>query len=133
MDVLAHRNKAPVPDVKYPAVSVDLDASAADERSVFVFDDEILIVSEPFGDFDLGTAVMRSAASRRHDRTHDVVIPNQNCGSGRCARLVSGSRRRVSTVHSLDFLESCLQIVPSPVGREKVIAAGMSCRRALFD
>ena len=81
MDVLAHRNKAPVPDVKFPAVSVDLDASAADERSVFVFDDEILIVSEPFGDFDLGTAVMRSAASRRHDRTHDVVIPE---GAGRC-------------------------------------------------
>ena len=81
MDVLAHRNKAPVPDVKVPAVSVDLEASAADERSVFVFDDEILIVSEPFGDFDLGTAVMRSAASRRHDRTHDVVIPE---GAGRC-------------------------------------------------
>jgi len=70
--------------------------------------------------------------SGMHPRA-DVVIPNQNCGSGRCARLVSGSRRRVSTVHSLDFLESCLQIVPSPVGREKVIAAGMSCRRALFD
>src|ERR1700746_584253 len=44
MDVLAHRIKAPVPDVKYPAVSVDLDANAADERTVFVFDDEILIV-----------------------------------------------------------------------------------------
>src|SRR6201993_2600042 len=82
IDVLAHRIKAPVPDVKYPAVSVDLDANAADERSVFVFDDEILIVSEPVGDVDLGTAVMRPAASRRHDRTHDVVTTTPRMADG---------------------------------------------------
>jgi hypothetical protein len=46
------------------------------------------------------------------------VIPNNNYGSGGCARLVSGSRRRVSTVHSLD-VKSCLQIVPSPVRPEE--------------
>ena len=39
--------KALVADVKYPAVLlVDLDADAADQRSIFVFDDEVLIVSE---------------------------------------------------------------------------------------
>jgi hypothetical protein len=68
--------------VKYPAVSVDLDANAADERSVFVFDDEILIVSEPVGDVDLGTAVMRPAASGRHDRSHDVVATTPRMADG---------------------------------------------------
>jgi len=46
------------------------------------------------------------------------VIPNNNYGSGGWARLVSGSRRRVSTVHSLD-VKFCLQIVPSPVRPEE--------------
>src|ERR1700739_4914036 len=73
IDVFTHRIKAPVADVEYPAITVDIDTTSADECPVFVFHDEILVIGKPVGDLDLRLAIVGPPATCRRDRAHDIV------------------------------------------------------------
>src|SRR6201993_5615021 len=82
IDVFTHRIKAPVADVEYPAITVDIDTNSADECPVLVFHDEILVTGKPFGALDLRLAIVRPPATRRHDRAHDIVTACPGMANG---------------------------------------------------